>query len=327
MITPFIDRELEVHYLLEIFKQGFYPILYIYGPEGCGKTRLLKEVTRKLMGNDSYFVLYINALEATDVRKVFWTLPKHYKEIVSLLGAISGNVGRIVVETISHWLVKLLKRINVEDKHVVVLVDDVVQSIGLDKIILYSKRLLDLLEEIHELKPRSVTILVTTSEGKSRKMLLKHRWTSMRLLWNLDRTSSLELLQVLGVPRDSVNKYIELTGGNPRAIIELYKHSWSEDEWLAMYRERVEVLVRDLSKEQLKQLREAAENPDVLLGVDQELVDILIDYNMVIELPNLKLRIGGKPSKPDPKPGIGEHYAWQTPVYAYIIKQLGYKIN
>ncbi len=327
MITPFIDRESEIHYLLKVFEQGFYPILYIYGPEGCGKTRLLKELVRKLVDKDNYFVLYVDALETTDVKRVFWTPPKYYERILDLLGAISGNVGRIVVETISEWLVKLLRRIDVEDKHVVVLVDDVVQSIGLDKILPYSKKLLNLLEEIHELKPRSMVILVTTSEGKSRRILLKHRWTSMRLLWNLDKGSALKLLQVLRVPRDSVNKYVQLTGGNPRAIIELYKQSWNEEEWIAMYRERVEVLIRGLDREQRRQLLEAAENPDALLDASQELVSKLIDFNMIIELPNSKLRIGGKPYKPDPTLGIGEHFAWQTPVYAHIVKQLAYKVD
>ena len=40
-------------------------------------------------------------------------------------------------------------------------------------------------------------IIVTTSEGRSRREILRHWWATMKLLWNLDFKAALRLLEVL----------------------------------------------------------------------------------------------------------------------------------
>lgn len=47
VLPRFVDRVMELNWLRD-WSSGFrYVPLYIYGPEGCGKTRLLKEFARK----------------------------------------------------------------------------------------------------------------------------------------------------------------------------------------------------------------------------------------------------------------------------------------
>ncbi|RLE83654.1 MAG: hypothetical protein DRJ67_11815, partial [Thermoprotei archaeon] len=46
----FVDRIEELEFLEELSIKGFYPVLYIYGPEGCGKTRLLREFYSRIGG-------------------------------------------------------------------------------------------------------------------------------------------------------------------------------------------------------------------------------------------------------------------------------------
>ena len=46
----------------------------------------------------------------------------------------------------------------------------------------------------------------------------------------------------------------------------------------------------------------------------------LIEYNMVIELPVRELRLAGQPER-NLELGVGEEYAWQIPVYRYLIRE------
>jgi Cdc6-like AAA superfamily ATPase len=63
--------------------------LYIYGPEGSGKTRLLKEFTLRLkeyLGGDSIAV-YINALEGESVENAL-LLSEPLQELSSIAASI-----------------------------------------------------------------------------------------------------------------------------------------------------------------------------------------------------------------------------------------------
>jgi Cdc6-like AAA superfamily ATPase len=63
--------------------------LYIYGPEGSGKTRLLKEFTLRLkeyLGGDSIAV-YINALEGESVENAL-LLSEPLQELSSIVASI-----------------------------------------------------------------------------------------------------------------------------------------------------------------------------------------------------------------------------------------------
>ena len=66
--TPFIDREEEINFLKEYFKETPQRILFIYGPKSCGKTTFIEYVVEKELFEDfeklkpkgNYWVRYIN---------------------------------------------------------------------------------------------------------------------------------------------------------------------------------------------------------------------------------------------------------------------------
>ena len=58
----FVDREAELARLHSYAEKGMHAPLLLYGPEGCGKTRLLLELVRRLRGRE-YLVVYVDALE------------------------------------------------------------------------------------------------------------------------------------------------------------------------------------------------------------------------------------------------------------------------
>jgi len=82
-----IERELEA--LREWCSRSRVTPLYIYGPEGSGKTRLLKEFTLRLkeyLGGDSIAV-YINALEGESVENAL-LLSEPLQELSSIAASI-----------------------------------------------------------------------------------------------------------------------------------------------------------------------------------------------------------------------------------------------
>ena len=77
------------------------------------------------------------------------------------------------------WLVSKWRR-----GKVAVLVDDAFQAIGPDKAAMYVKALLSLVEYPPEGYERIVAI-AATSEGLSRREIGRHRWATIRPMWNM----------------------------------------------------------------------------------------------------------------------------------------------
>ena len=185
----FIDREIELNQLLKYCKFGFYPILYIYGPEGCGKTRLLKELINKVKEVEhDYLIIYIDTTCTSNIQDALITIPDITKEFLELIKE-TGPIGRLIALSITYILKKIEKYL-IKDKHIVLLIDDVAKPLGLDIIEFYAKKLLDLIEELYSKEARSVFILATTSEGISRKLLARHNYVFLTQIWNLDKNSS-----------------------------------------------------------------------------------------------------------------------------------------
>jgi len=322
-IVPFINREEELRILEELSYTGRYLPLYIYGPEGCGKTRLMKEFINILNQGEEHIALYIDT--HTPTRTVEEALKPTIQKIIDIIGEVIGEVQEPIGKTIAFLLSKILNhiagKIRVKDKHLTIIIDEA-SSIGLKRTSWYLKYLQNLSETLLEThKPKSVLIIATTSEGQSLSEVMRHTYTDVKLVWNLDEKSAKKLLLKLGISNEKKQEEIwRLTGGNPRAIIEIvrdYKgdiNAWKEkilDTRITPMLKRVE------EKGLIRQLIRIIESPDNITGA---LEQALTQYNLIIykaprTLTNSKV-------EENHELGIGKYYAWQIPAYREVLKEL-----
>ena len=58
--VEFVDRERALKQIEELAEKGTYPVHVVYGPEGCGKTALLRQAKAMLEEEFGYYVVYVN---------------------------------------------------------------------------------------------------------------------------------------------------------------------------------------------------------------------------------------------------------------------------
>ncbi len=323
----FINRVEELKALEKLATSITTLPIYLYGPEGCGKTRLLKEFIKRFNG----IAVYIDALEGESIEKALITNPviKELREFAKeVLPGISSTIGAYLANKIASILEKVSTKISIKDKPLLIAVDDVTRAIGLSKIEWYVKWLYELIKKLWEdYKPKSILIIATTSEGQSLDLILRHTYASTRLIWNLDQKAFNELIQELNPPNQAaIEDLWRVIGGNPRALIEIaYNYKWNIDTWLnVLKRKLTKTLITIRSRNLVKELKYVIENPDTIHDKPspkmEELYKLLIEENLFIYkyMPTLN---GGEIPK-DPNLGIGKYYAWQIPAYSQILKEL-----
>jgi len=319
--TPFVDRASEMRYLLELAERGSPLPLFIYGPEGCGKTRLLEEL-REEAKRRGYLVLYVDAKER-DHRRALRGSSREIAEVALEVLTAAGSLGTALAWALARVIDLYDRRLRFRGRRVLLMVDEVVEGIGLSDVERYAKALHDLVRElVEERGAESVLAIATTSEGSSRELLSRHGYLRLSYLWNLDEASFTELARALGAPSTVVERVFELTSGNPRALIDIATLGWRTDQWLeALYAERVRPLRYErVVVERVRELEEAIEDPDALAHADPALRRLLVEKNMVMYL--------GHPLTPETRPrprrglGIGEEFAWQLNAYRILAKRL-----
>jgi len=178
----FVDRVGELETLFQ-FSSRFRGVpLYIYGPEGCGKTRLLREFVRRFRGRfgGRGVAVYIDALERDSVERAVLASDS-VGVVVEAAASIAENaagqpLGRVLADRVATLLQKLAARLTLSGRYLVVAVDDVARAIGVENIERYVKWLYELLWKIGEdYNPKAVNIIVTTSEGQSLLLLGAYR--------------------------------------------------------------------------------------------------------------------------------------------------------
>ncbi|NPA96685.1 MAG: hypothetical protein GXO32_03685 [Crenarchaeota archaeon] len=102
-------------------------------------------------------------------------------------------------------------------------------------------------------------MLLATSEGVSRRKLLVHTYVHVYIMWNLPRDGFEELAKQLDPSVDLDTAWM-LTGGNPRALIELLEYRWNVDRWMnGAVLPRVRVAVEGIDVDMLRAL---VDDPD-----------------------------------------------------------------
>ena len=173
----------------------------------------------------------------------------------------------------------------------------------------------------------SMLIVVTTSEGSSLDVVMRHTVTHVKLLWNLDRAGFKDLALRLGSPSsDAVEEAWRVVGGNPRALIEVaIDYGWDVGRWLRDLGSRLLSVVERVRHEGLvRELGMVIDDVDIIhldpSGGMIKLRNILIEENFI--LAKYVNTLTGEELVPSKELGIGRYYAWQLPAYRTILKSL-----
>lgn len=332
----FVNRNDEIKTLKNWCSRFRYTPLYIYGPEGCGKTRLLKEFVKAF---DEFFgentiAVYIDALERHSLDKAI-VVPKSMELardiVLTLVEKLGGPVGKVIAENITTILEKAIIKRRLEDNYILVVIDDITRAIGLDQIEWYVKWLFETMNKLNEeYRPRAINFIVTTSEGMSRRLIARHRHAEILLIWNLDKESFEELFYEIRPPTGIKFEDVwYLLGGNPGKLLELAdRYDWNIDKMLRYYRIRIREIVEIVIKEGLvNELKRFVENIILAEKIINKrmglLEEILEETNLILYKYWILLTLDSEVfERIYPEIGIGKKYAWQVPIYRKVVKEI-----
>ncbi len=317
--TEFVDRDRALAQVEEWAERGTRFPVVIFGPEGCGKTAILRQAAAALR-ELGYDVFYLHPLDRVfeaevsppDVKKAFLEFVER--------AVAEEAVGR-VAWAIFDFVRKVLKT---RKTKIAVIADDVFQAIGLDKAAAYVKGLLNTIEHpVYDYE--NIVVLVATSEGVSRREIGRHFWAELRPMWNMPKEGFQQLYEKLPGPKPPFEDVWRWTGGNPRMLGRLYENGWDVEEVvLRLMREKE--LTAEFVRRWGRWLEAAVEDPEVLWTGDapEELARELearnlIVYNMYDRRPSFW--IDQPPPERDPELGIGKNVAWQTPIHREAVRR------
>ena len=238
--------------------------------------------------------IYIDATERNSIEKAILTsrTTEIAKDILEKLTErfLNIGIGRVLSDMISTILEKAILRKRLEENYVLVIVDDIAQVVGIEKIEWYVKWLYELLWKLRrEYKPKAINFIVTTSEGKSLRLVERHRHAHTAMIWNLDKRSFKELFHKLKPPKSIEFEHIwRLLGGNPGKLIELAEnYNWSIKRMTLSYSIRLADIVRTIARQGLtSELKMVIEEPDNIAEITTErmrkLEEILIENNLIM---------------------------------------------
>jgi len=210
--VEFVDREVALGQLREVAERGTLWPVVVYGPEGCGKTALLKQ-TIALFKELGYSVVYVNPLgevaerlvatdDLRDVVKRAW---------MEVLGGVVNPAAPALVDLALAVASRALKR---DKRRIAILADDVFQAVGVDRAELLVKTMLNLIE-YPSADYDKIVVLVASSEGVARERVGRHRWAELRVMWNMPRGGFEQLYHLLPSPKPPFDEVWRWTGGIP----------------------------------------------------------------------------------------------------------------
>jgi len=318
--VEFVDRDVALKQLEEIAERGTVSPIVVYGPEGCGKTALLRQA-KAVLEEFGYYVVYTNPLseKSEEILQFTPSVKDIVKEVLGLFPEPYSKIVDVAV-SIASRIIKAFPR-----PRVAVLMDDMFQAVGLDKAEVYTKILLNLIEYPPGDYER-IVVLVSSSEGVTRWRIGRHRWADISVMWNMPREGFRRLYDLLPEPKLPFEEVWRLTGGNPDALEKLYSGGWSVEA----------VLRRLISAKRLephflrkwgRHLEEAVADPDYLWSGPDEvepLVDELVERNLIVfHLPPRmqELWIDAPPPERDAEIGVGRYVAWQSPLHREAVRR------
>jgi len=316
--VEFTDRDVALEQISVLAERGTYTVHVVYGPEGCGKTALLKQA-KALLEDFGYHVIYTNPL-AKRVEEILQYSPSAEAVVKEVLSATPDPWGKMVDVTIAiaSWIIRRFRR-----SRVAVLMDDIFQAVGIENAEAYVKALLNLIEW-PPAEYEKIVVLVASSEGVTRERVGRHRWATIKVMWNMAREGLRQLYEKLPDPKPPFDKTWKWTGGNPDVLEWLFEAGWD-----------VERVVEDLAVDKglsaafaerwRAHLAKALEDPDYLWEEPEAegLAKELVEKNLVVLLKGRRpdAWVDQPPPEKDPELGIGRYYAWQTPLHREAVKR------
>jgi energy-coupling factor transporter ATP-binding protein EcfA2 len=320
--VEFVDRELGLRRFEEWAEKGTWAPVVVFGPEGCGKSALLRQAV-ELLRERGYSVALVSPLSRQEDRLV---LTEELRELArdALATALSEPAARLIDAAVD-LLYNAVKR-NV-GRRIALLLDDVFQAVGLDKAALLVKSLLNMIE-YPSIKYERIVVVVATSEGVTRREIGRHRWAELRPIWNMPKEGFRALYDQIPGEKPPFEDVWRWTGGNPWILERLYKNNWNVDGILeSLIKDKeLESFVASLSVEEVEGLWRAVEDPDALLRREYlPLMDKLIGLNLIAH--NLYPRrqvfwLDQPPAERDSELGISGYAAWQTPLHREAVKRV-----
>jgi len=320
--VEFTDRDRAIRQVEELAVKGTAFPMVIYGPEGCGKSAVLRQAAAMLR-ELGYEVFYINPLDKAFHADI--TIPdikSAFTEFVER--ALAENaLGRITWGVIDF----VHKVLSIRKAKIAVIVDDAFQAIGLQQAAIYVKGLLNLIEyPLHSYE--NIVILAATSEGISKREIGRHRWAELMTIWNMSKNGFEELYGKIPGPKPPFEDVWRIMGGNPGILRQLYRLDWDVNkaiEEIIRAKGLVE-FVRSLSKEEREWLTEALEDPDALFTRERlPLMHRLVEENLIMDDIYYRqeyLWIDQPPPERDPELGISKYTAWQTPIHREAVRRV-----
>ncbi|RLF21424.1 MAG: hypothetical protein DRN15_11225 [Thermoprotei archaeon] len=329
----FIDRDQEVKVILgSILKldRDVNPANslahVITGPWGCGKTELFRALTKSLRGVDEVIVAYFNLSEYSSETFYGYTLPDIKSSVEELVESIVKD--RLALVFHLYKLAKnIMKRVSIKDKKLILVFDEVTRSLERynvairDLISSFSKKIYDIAWELS----CEVHVILLTSEQTAVTHFLKELGKNMLayLMWNLPKEAHDELLTRLSCPLDH-DLVWQITGGNPRCILELKIMSWNLERLAKILMEKCRAALERYAESErvskgqiLEELRKGMADIDELSWY--RLWKYLLEDNIVIKVDERLIELS---VMPEHEPWIGKYNAFQVPAYYLTLKAM-----
>jgi hypothetical protein len=317
--VEFCDRERAIRQVEEFAEKGTWHPIVVFGPEGCGKTSWLRQAV-ELLKELGFSVIYFNPMRKEFLAEVgIKSIEERVREVLkqaSSADALAGFIGYVIDFAI--------EAIRAGRRRLAMVVDDAFQYVGDKGTALFVKGMLEMIEHPPESYEKIVAI-AATSEGFSRREIGRHRWATIRPMWNMSKKGLEELYEKLPSPKPDFEEAWKLTGGNPEMLARLYEAKWRMDVVVAELI-RVKELTKDFVKRWGPHLKRVVEDPQSLWeedfpdGFREELIaKNLIVYNMYDRDP--WFWIDEPPPEKDLELGIGKDVAWQTPLHREAVRK------
>ena len=326
-----MDREIETMNLLDLIRYPDYidPTnsfnIVISGPWGCGKTEFMRALTYSLSKIEDFLIMYMNLPKSYVKEEFYATTDINIIQVIEEFITSTLGIRSKIITCIYDLINYLSKRFKLKDKRLIIILDEVVNSIkqiGLtirDLVTGLSKEIYDIAWKFH----CQIHTILVTSEQTALYEFKREEGKNLLIyqIWHLNKDSFIRILQEINCPIDH-KLIVELSGYCPRIVHELKILNWNLEKWISKIIENVQVTlkkcIRELGKniqEVIKELLNTIENVDKIEYT--KLWDYLLENNIVTPLFNKWL--SNKPSKDT---WIGDYVAYKIPAYYYVIKTI-----